>query len=223
MCLSLIYESNKLVFKGFNLSVFKFFQSLMRKVGLETFNKWPYLKNKIFTTLQFRNWLPKWKRFWMLSHSVVSDSVTFCTLACQAPLSMGFSRQEYWNGLLFPSPRDLPDPGSLLCLLHCVQIFFYHWATGEWVKLEPNDCLWRNKNINKKTERYCIWCVCQNRKILTMAWLNKNTSHVSHIHRVCNLFSRVILHFFTSSYSMCSRGSTEWRIWPHNGKKIIKT
>ena len=29
----------------------------------------------------------------------------------QAPLSMGFSRQEYWSGLLFPSPGDLPDPG----------------------------------------------------------------------------------------------------------------
>ena len=33
------------------------------------------------------------------------------TVACQAPLSMGFSRQEYWNGLSFPSPRDLPNPG----------------------------------------------------------------------------------------------------------------
>ena len=33
------------------------------------------------------------------------------TIACQAPLSMGFSRQEYWSGLLFPSPRDLPNPG----------------------------------------------------------------------------------------------------------------
>ena len=32
-------------------------------------------------------------------------------VACQAPLSMGFSRQEYWSGLPFPSPRDLPDPG----------------------------------------------------------------------------------------------------------------
>ena len=29
----------------------------------------------------------------------------------QAPLSMGFSRQEYWSGLPFPSPEDLPDPG----------------------------------------------------------------------------------------------------------------
>ena len=30
---------------------------------------------------------------------------------CQAPLSMGFSRQEYWSRLPFPSPGDLPDPG----------------------------------------------------------------------------------------------------------------
>ena len=33
------------------------------------------------------------------------------TVACQAPLSMGFSRQEYWSVLPFPSPGDLPDPG----------------------------------------------------------------------------------------------------------------
>ena len=33
------------------------------------------------------------------------------TVTCQAPLSMGFPRQEYWSGLLFPSPGDLPDLG----------------------------------------------------------------------------------------------------------------
>ena len=33
------------------------------------------------------------------------------TAAYQAPLSMGFSRQEYWSGLPFPPPGDLPDPG----------------------------------------------------------------------------------------------------------------
>ena len=40
--------------------------------------------------------------------------LTLCdpwTVAYQAPLSMGFSRQEYWSGLPFPSPGDLPDPG----------------------------------------------------------------------------------------------------------------
>ena len=33
------------------------------------------------------------------------------TIAHQAPLSMGFSRQEYWSGLPIPSPGNLPDPG----------------------------------------------------------------------------------------------------------------
>ena len=37
--------------------------------------------------------------------------MTPCTAAHQAPQSMGFSRQEYWSGLPFPSPGDLPDPG----------------------------------------------------------------------------------------------------------------
>ena len=41
----------------------------------------------------------------------MSDSVTPWTVALQAPLSMGFPRQEYWSGLPFPSPGDLPDPG----------------------------------------------------------------------------------------------------------------
>ena len=36
---------------------------------------------------------------------------TLWTVAYQAPLSMGFSRQEYWSGLPFPSPGDLPDSG----------------------------------------------------------------------------------------------------------------
>ena len=44
--------------------------------------------------------------------SQVSDSlVTSWTVAHQAPLSMGFPRQEYWSGLRFPSPGDLLDPG----------------------------------------------------------------------------------------------------------------
>ena len=49
----------------------------------------------------------------MISHSVTSDSlqahVTPWTVTCQAPLSMGFPRQEYWSGLPLPPPGDLPD------------------------------------------------------------------------------------------------------------------
>ena len=45
------------------------------------------------------------------SLSPVRIFVTPWTVAYQAPLSMGFSRQECWSGLPFPSPGDLPDPG----------------------------------------------------------------------------------------------------------------
>ena len=41
----------------------------------------------------------------------MSDCATPWTAACQAPLSMGFSRQEYWSGLVCPSPGDLLEPG----------------------------------------------------------------------------------------------------------------
>ena len=41
----------------------------------------------------------------------MSDSVTPRTVAFQASLSMGFSKQEYWSGWPFPSPEDLPNPG----------------------------------------------------------------------------------------------------------------
>ena len=53
--------------------------------------------------------LIQWLRF---SRLVVSDSLRplDCSLD-QAPLSIGFSRQEYWNGLPFPFPGDFPDPG----------------------------------------------------------------------------------------------------------------
>ena len=52
----------------------------------------------------------------MGSHRVALSCVqlfaTPFTIAYQAPPSMGFSRQEYWSGLPFPSPGDLPDPGT---------------------------------------------------------------------------------------------------------------
>ena len=48
----------------------------------------------------------------MVSHfSCVCLSETPWTAVRQAPLSVGFSRQEYWSGLPFPSPGDLPNPG----------------------------------------------------------------------------------------------------------------
>ena len=79
----------------------------------------------------------------------MSDSfATPWTVAHQAPLHMGFSRQEYWSGLPFPSPGDLPDPGieprspalqadawfGYICVVvqspSCVQLFVTPWPAA---------------------------------------------------------------------------------------------
>ena len=64
--------------------------------------------------------------------SLLQSCLILChpiTAACQAPLSMGFSRQEHWSGLPCPPPGDLPNPGSNLGLLH--------WQVGSLL-LEPS-------------------------------------------------------------------------------------
>ena len=65
---------------------------------------------------------------------VTSDSETPWTVACQASLSMGFPRQEYWSGLPFPPPGDLSNPGidpaSPVAPAFGRSILF-HWATKE--------------------------------------------------------------------------------------------
>ena len=68
----------------------------------------------------------------LLSHfSCVQLFVTLWIVVRQPPLSMGFSRQEYWSGLPCSPPRDLPNPGiepANSCLLH--------WQAGSF-PLEP--------------------------------------------------------------------------------------
>ena len=68
----------------------------------------------------------------VLSLSVVSDSEIPQIIARQVPLSMGFSRQEYWSGLPFPSPENLPDPAiqTQVCIAGHQAI----WATREACK-----------------------------------------------------------------------------------------
>ena len=57
----------------------------------------------------------------VLSGAVVSDYLQPpWTVARQAPLSMGFSRQEYWSGLPFPSPLKLTDPHQFAPMLHAI-------------------------------------------------------------------------------------------------------
>ena len=63
--------------------------------------------------------------------------MTSLTAVCQAPLSMGFTRQEYWIRLPFPLPRDLPHPGINLHFLYLL-----HWQADSllittWEALIP--------------------------------------------------------------------------------------
>ena len=81
--------------------------------------------------------LPRRKRLlisWLQSPSAVilkvlvaQSCLTLCNplaVALQAPLSMGFPRQEYWSGLPFPPPGDLPTQGSNPGHLHCRQTLY---------------------------------------------------------------------------------------------------
>ena len=76
-------------------------QGPLMEEGLTNTNDW-------LTCPDSLNPIWKWKRC-LLSH--VQLYVTPWTIDRQAPLSMGFSRQEYWSGYPFPSPGDLPNPG----------------------------------------------------------------------------------------------------------------
>ena len=71
-----------------------------------------YLGIKSHGVCNFQMAPQKEKLACMTSHfSHVQLFATPWTVACQVPLSMGFSSQEYWSVLSFPSPGDLPDPG----------------------------------------------------------------------------------------------------------------
>ena len=71
--------------------------------------------------------------------SLVQLFVTPWTVACQAPLSMEFSRQEYWSGLPYPCSGDLPDPGIQKGLLHLLC-----WQVGSLSLASPgkSHCSW---------------------------------------------------------------------------------
>ena len=84
------------------------------------------------------------------------------TVACQAPLSMGFSRQEYWSGLPFPSPGDLPNPGSNPHLSRLP-----HWQVGS-LPLAPSGKprtyvhLWLiHVDVWQKPNQYCKAIILQ--------------------------------------------------------------
>ena len=67
---------------------------------------------------------------------MVSDSATPWTVVHQAPLAMGFSRQEYWSGLPCPPPEDLPDLGmEPACLMFLVLTGRFFTTSAIWYAL----------------------------------------------------------------------------------------
>ena len=85
------------------------------------------------------------------SEVIYIDTVIPWTVARQAPLSMEFSRPEYWNGLPFASPGDLPHPGikhrlsalqadSLPSELLGNPIFIHYWGLPWWLSCEKSAC-----------------------------------------------------------------------------------
>ena len=77
------------------------------------------------------------------ARSHVQLSATPWTVARQAPLSMKFSRQEYWSGLPFPSPGDLPNPGITLMSPALAGRLFTTEPSGKPVLMEVL-CQWKD-------------------------------------------------------------------------------
>ena len=73
---------------------------------------------------------------WMCMFSHIQLFATLWTTAPQAPLSMGFSGQEYWSGLPFPCPGDLPDPE-----IEPPSLASPVWASGLFTTGKPKDTL----------------------------------------------------------------------------------
>ena len=89
------------------LPFFMFLTKLNRKKNIIQRGYNPY-SLVVFTEWQFFFF------FSFLRICCAQSRLTLCdlwTVACQAPLSLGFSRQEYWSGLPHPPPGDFPDPG----------------------------------------------------------------------------------------------------------------
>ena len=108
------------------------------------------------------------------SCSVVSDSATPWTTASQVPLSMGFSRQEYWNGLPFPSPKVMISslifvsspclaPGTWKPSFQTVQAL----AASPLQVLVPGDC----KQRQGTSSRLGCW-LSRLRRETTHSWLS---------------------------------------------------
>ena len=95
--------------------------------------------------------------------SVVSDSADLWTVAHQAPLSMGFPRQEYWSGLLFTSPGDLLYPGIEPTSPALAGGFFITWEAPDNKVNQLCVCVYRlppsfHPSRSSQSTELSFWC-----------------------------------------------------------------
>ena len=86
--------------------------------------------------------------------SCVQFYITLCSVACQVPLSMGFSRQEYWSGLPCPPPEGLPDPGTE----PSYALLLLHWQAGSLPVAPPG--------------KHIYICVCSLMSLVSSCFIN---------------------------------------------------
>ena len=84
--------------------------------------------------------------------------VILWTVACQAPLSMGFSKQEYWSGLTSSPPGDLPDPGIKPTHISCISCIAGRFFTTESMgkPIVNTDAFKRKMNKNSYLKEDCL-------------------------------------------------------------------
>ena len=109
--------------------------------------------------------------------SVMSDSVTPWTVTHQTPLSMGFSRQEYWSGLPFPTAGYLPNPGIKPVCPVSADDFFTTAPPGK-----PN-------NVQQ-------WSIHTGRIGSLSGWLKVDRSSLSEVHAAFNSSLSIIRNFY---------------------------
>ena len=112
-------------------------------------------------------------------------------VACQAPLSMEFSRKENWNGQPFPSPGEVPDHGSNLCLLHCRQILYhlsYQWSSKSYHIIQQSHCwlhFWKFEKFNASKIHHSIIYINHNMEAnheFISRWIYREDKIHTHTH-----------------------------------------
>ena len=101
----------QLKIKNSNRHIHKINEQKMQNLKWCIHNDHNYIKLYLYNQQDWTNYKTGNLECCVLSHSVMSNPVAPWTVACQAALSMGFSRQEDWSGLPCPPPGDLPNPG----------------------------------------------------------------------------------------------------------------